>query len=226
MSIIQGTFIYNGKPQNGATAKLWKEAGFASPPVLDDAEPNVSYQQGATITTGVSYGGDGAFRWTSVPAGRYYASCYYDNHRAWFFMGESDITAILTTQGDLLIRGASVPERLAKIPTGQLLRATATGYEGGSGIAVVSSGSYTGNATVNRAIPHGLGVTPKLIYLVEESVVAFYHIIGALAEIRSSTSGRLAVTIPDATNFYVGNATSYPQSANENLKVYDWVAIG
>lgn len=38
--------------------------------------------------------------------------------------------ALLTTQGDLLIRGASVPQRLAKITTGHFLKATATGYEG------------------------------------------------------------------------------------------------
>ena len=38
--------------------------------------------------------------------------------------------ALLTTQGDLLIRGASAAERLAKIPTGLFLKATATGYEG------------------------------------------------------------------------------------------------
>ncbi|MBA7569578.1 hypothetical protein ES708_11319 [subsurface metagenome] len=39
---------------------------------------------------------------------------------------------LMTAQGDLLIRGADNPERLAKITTGQFLKATATGYEGGA----------------------------------------------------------------------------------------------
>lgn len=44
--------------------------------------------------------------------------------------GVALLQSLLNTQGDLLIRGASVAERLAKITTGQYLKATATGYEG------------------------------------------------------------------------------------------------
>jgi hypothetical protein len=35
-----------------------------------------------------------------------------------------------------------------------------------------------------------------------------------------------SVTAPDATNFYVGNASSYLNSANYSGRVYYWVAIG
>jgi len=35
-----------------------------------------------------------------------------------------------SAQGDLLVRGASVWDRFAKIATGKFLKATATGYEG------------------------------------------------------------------------------------------------
>jgi len=133
MGQVNGTFIYNGAPQNGATAKLWTAASFGSPPSQDTAEPG-SGQTGSTITTGVTYGGDGAFRWTSISDGEYYVSCYYDNHRAWLYVEvESAYTPsnVLTTQGDLIVRGAANPERLAKITTGQYLKATASGYEGG-----------------------------------------------------------------------------------------------
>ena len=38
---INGTFIYNGSPQNGATAKLWKITGFASyADSTDDVQDN------------------------------------------------------------------------------------------------------------------------------------------------------------------------------------------
>ncbi|MBA7583499.1 hypothetical protein ES708_25444 [subsurface metagenome] len=44
---------------------------------------------------------------------------------------------LFQAEGDLLIRGATVPQRLAKITTGQYLRATATGYEGATVILPV-----------------------------------------------------------------------------------------
>ena len=90
-------------------------------------------------------------------------------------------------------------------------------------------GSYSGNDTVNRAIAHGLGVTPKLVVIIDAN--GFECIInGGLAKIqggRNDSSNCLAVTIPDATNFYVGNATSYAFSANDSVQgVWYWAAIG
>jgi len=96
---------------------------------------------------------------------------------------------------------------------------------------VVSSGSYTGNNTANRTIPHGLGIAPKLVVLVRSAGVFIFNIIQGSAAIywtdaSSPGSGNHAVTAPDATNFHVGNAASYAQSANGNSEVYYWVAIG
>lgn len=189
---INGTFIYNGKPMNGATAKLWKITAFASyvdstatiqddplaatavevntsdgtvfaagdviqaedenmlvlevatnklyvirgyqqttpaehiqgttindqtitEPAQDDSEPG-SGQQGSSIETGVAYGGDGAYRWTSVPEGEYYVSLYYDNHRAFLYAivprDDPSIEQILTVDGDTLIHNAERPTRL------------------------------------------------------------------------------------------------------------------
>lgn len=97
-----------------------------------------------------------------------------------------------------------------------------------SNICVISKGSYSGNNTANRAIPHGLGVVPKIVLLSETS--------GALRWIRILKLGRLefsygstdaihTVTEADTTNFYVGNAANYGTSGNPSGTTYEWVAI-
>jgi hypothetical protein len=104
MGEINGIFIHNGVPTNNATAKLWEAAGFVSPPEYDDAEPDGGYQVGGDITTGQSYGGDGAYRFASVDDGEYYVSVEYLSHRVWQYYSIEDIDSILTTTGDLLYR--------------------------------------------------------------------------------------------------------------------------
>lgn len=47
-------------------------------------------------------------------------------------VGLAEFLSLLSTEGDLLIRGSEAYERLAKITTGQFLKATTTGYEGAS----------------------------------------------------------------------------------------------
>lgn len=79
-----------------------------------------------------------------------------------------------------------------------------------------AAGSYEGDSTVNRAIPHGLGVKPKLVLIAYEEG-GLYRIYGELAHIlyeKGSDTGFLPVTVPDATNFYVGNSSDYELSAN------------
>ncbi|KKM98164.1 hypothetical protein LCGC14_1160750 [marine sediment metagenome] len=99
-----------------------------------------------------------------------------------------------------------------------------------TGNARIASGTYPGNVTVNRAIAHGLGVIPKIVMvhrsdlgtgfnrIVDQS--AFISYVSHLAVIKH------AVTAMTDTNFYVGNATNYLQSANNTGQSYDWVAIG
>lgn len=206
LGTINGTFIYNGQPQNGATAKLWKITGFASyadstdtvqdnpladtsielnvtngglfaaadvirieieylkiwaisanklyvirgwhgsapaahvqttpiydetitPPQQDDAEPGGGYQQGGSVTTGVTYGGDGEYRFDAVPEGEYYASVEYDTHRAFFYaVAERDdptLQQILTVDEDIIVRRNSGPIRVAKGAAESLLCMTA-----------------------------------------------------------------------------------------------------
>lgn len=99
-----------------------------------------------------------------------------------------------------------------------------------AGQAKITSGQYTGNDGVNRAVAHGLGVAPKFVFITRNNSAAlFFTIVAGLAQIHqfaSGTNSLLAVTAGTTTNFYVGNATSYTNSANADAIVYDWVAIG
>ena len=95
------------------------------------------------------------------------------------------------------------------------------------------SGSYAGDDSVNKAIPHGLGVVPKLIIIKDTGGATFrsFSIFAGSAVIDCMRGGtaafnQLAVTNPGVTNFYIGNATSYADSANSSGSgTYYWVAI-
>lgn len=98
-----------------------------------------------------------------------------------------------------------------------------------SGKANVTTGEYTGNDTQNRAIPHGLGRTPKIVFVIRNNGTSWFTIYTFLAAIfylSASTNTYIAVTAIDGTNFYVGNAASYSTSANSLGWFYYWVAIG
>ena len=88
-----------------------------------------------------------------------------------------------------------------------------------------ATGTYAGNDAVNRAIPHELGVIPKFIYIQIDTAMNPYFISGGVAGILQVGTSYHAVTAPTTANFYVGNATSYPQSANAVGNTYRWVAI-
>lgn len=97
---------------------------------------------------------------------------------------------------------------------------------------IIATGNYTGDSSVNRAIPHGLGVTPNMVHIINPLAAAIgwlFTILDAVATIvgvSTAKDGALAVTALGGTNFYVGNATDYEISANLNLDNYYWIAIG
>lgn len=98
-----------------------------------------------------------------------------------------------------------------------------------SGHSIITSDSFVGDNTLNRAIPHGLGRVPKVIFILITSatgeIICSYA--GAnLKYIDYNVSNSFNVTAPDATNFYVGNATSYIQSGNGSTYTYNWITIG
>ncbi len=95
--------------------------------------------------------------------------------------------------------------------------------------AKTASGSYAGDSTVNRGIPHGLSGAPKIVFLGNPTDAVWYRIITGLNFVIYSTaaaSGGYTVIAMDATNFYVGNADEYNLSANLTTRTYYWVAVG
>ena len=95
-------------------------------------------------------------------------------------------------------------------------------------VSMMAIGMYSGDNTVNRAIAHTLGFIPKAILIMPNTAAYYFQIwyAAAIAQISPTTSGALGITAKDATNFYVGNATSYPQSANASGTNYYWAAFG
>jgi len=91
-----------------------------------------------------------------------------------------------------------------------------------------TSGSYAGNDTENRAIPHGLSAAPKLVILTVTGSLYWYLIqIGQdiISYQNAAATGAYAVTAVSATDFYVGDAASYLNSANRTGDTYYWVAF-
>lgn len=94
--------------------------------------------------------------------------------------------------------------------------------------AEISSGTFTGDNTVNRAIPHGLSRTPKIVMLINPSQGCFGSITVGYTNIvaqRGAATDVKGVTAPNATNFYVGHAGDYITSMNSATHVIYWVAI-
>ena len=128
---------------------------------------------------------------------------------------------------------ANIPT-VADMPEGSIYHATdeAKVYMVESGAWVViaealvtlTSGTYNGDASVNKAIAHGLGKVPKIVIITcnDDS----FLILKPDLIVNPNNSSSFAITAWTTTNFYVGNAAQYSQSANENTKPYYWAAIG
>lgn len=95
-------------------------------------------------------------------------------------------------------------------------------------VPVLNNGTYAGNSTANRAIPHGLGVTPKCVLIMETggAANAFMMLTSGWILPIEVTWNTYAVTAWDSTNFYVGNSSQYLRSANYTGRNYAWFAIG
>ena len=91
----------------------------------------------------------------------------------------------------------------------------------------ITSGTYSGDNTSNRAIPHGLGVEPKYVVIHSTSSRRWYNNYGdSLKYQYGSTSASYAVTDWTTTNFYVGESSSYTATANGSGVSYYWTAFG
>jgi len=75
--------------------------------------------------------------------------------------------SILTTHGDMVLRGASIPERLVAVALGQVLKSGGVGAKPAWGVPSIGDmnmtfGTYTRNAAGDEVIS-GLGYIPKLV---------------------------------------------------------------
>lgn len=106
---------------------------------------------------------------------------------------------------------------------GGLIQHGANGHT--SEVPVFSSGSYSGNGTQNRVIPHNLGKTPKYVWVTgEHASAASVLYVNTGSNLNSSALARVPVTAWDTTNFYVGGPTTF--AGNEVNYDYYWLAIG
>lgn len=94
---------------------------------------------------------------------------------------------------------------------------------------VVGTNTYVGNDSANRALAHGMGRIPNVIFLWETSFNNFWIIIGGSTNMIYMANATAiitrAVTAADATNFYVGTAGAFPTSANVAGTNYGWRAL-
>ncbi len=110
------------------------------------------------------------------------------------------------------------------------------GYVGGvtsaiqtqlNGKTSLGRGTYTGDGTVNRAIAHGLGSTPKLILILNTTVATYVVIDGttgnAVCMAGAATSSHTQ-TAPTSTNFYVGKPATAGFFGNDDTHAYTWFA--
>ncbi|MBI3089254.1 MAG: hypothetical protein HYY96_01185 [Candidatus Tectomicrobia bacterium] len=133
-------------------------------------------------------------------------------------------------QGDVMFYNGTDWARLAAGTSGQFFKTQGAGanplWAGVPG--EVATGNYNGDDTVNRAIAHGMSQAPKIVLITTGAIIFFRLIPGDTANIfaiSDTVNAKLAVTARDATSFYVGNATSYANSANASGNTYYWIAI-
>lgn len=105
----------------------------------------------------------------------------------------------------------------------------------GAGATRVAYGTYTGNATADHAIPHGLGRIPRLVIIHFETLLPSYSVVSTIAmpgyfisttQYIHDSVGAREITPPDATNFYVGDGTGDLDAGNVVGGTYNWVAFG
>lgn len=93
-------------------------------------------------------------------------------------------------------------------------------------LGTVSHGVYVGNAAANRAIPHSLGVIPRIVFIIDVSAGLMFQKLGVDLIQYAPVMTWVATTISDAVNFYVGDAGDTVPYANVTARNYTWVALG
>ena len=89
-------------------------------------------------------------------------------------------------------------------------------------VTLYTSGSYAGDNTANRAIPHGLRAVPRLVLIANAVTTSQTGMVADGENINLSNDVHQAVTSWDGTDFYVTNPTV---GFNTTGQTYFWVAF-
>jgi hypothetical protein len=99
---------------------------------------------------------------------------------------------------------------------------------GGTGLTTkfLTTGTYTGNGGSDRAIPHGLGTTPDLVIIADNSTASnipelFITGMGSSSHDFNGVRQTNAIKSVDGTNINIGNNNA----VNQNTVTYSWVAF-
>lgn len=88
-----------------------------------------------------------------------------------------------------------------------------------------TTGSYVGDgATADKAISHSLGKVPKFIFIQQGDVNKYLFCRAGCIYVSNGNS--YIVQTPTSTEFYVGDAVSWAETANANGTTYNYLAIG
>ncbi len=193
---------------------------YSGPVATDDALAvnllNGAFFQYGTAGAKPAFGNRGIIYWETDTA-----LLWYDTGSAWvqlpFLNALAQSITGIKTFGSIPVLPASDPTTDHQATRKLYVDTKAQGTDG----------NYVGDDSNNRAIAHGLGIIPRSVHISNTSGYLFHIIKGVAlisAVIPTAVSQTLAVTAMDATNFHVGNATSYANSANTSGVTYYWVA--
>lgn len=168
-------------------------------PAQDDSEPG-SGQVGATLTSGVAYGGDGAYRWDDVAEGEYFASVEYGGVRSFFHhLVETDDptpSQLLTVRGDIFIRGVDGVKRLAKGAASKVLTMGANEPEWGAGAAGATREFFIMPANYHNGANGSLSNMPRV--RLSENDEAYFAF--KIPHDWTSITNAEVIVVPTATN--------------------------
>jgi hypothetical protein len=94
------------------------------------------------------------------------------------------------------------------------------------GIIYNNSGTYVGDSSANKAIAHGIGRVPGIIHIWNiDTWTEHFQVLGVTGVVVRNFTDTRSVTGANSTNFYVGTAGSYAESANNTGVNYLWIAL-
>jgi hypothetical protein len=87
-----------------------------------------------------------------------------------------------------------------------------------------AQGSYAGDNTANRAIPHGMGGAPRFIAIQKNAADELWIMVVQSGKMElTSFANSYNPTTPTPTNFYVGKAATF--EGNVAGQTYFWYAV-